>query len=102
MKSLGLSQPGGRLSVLCLGAHSDDIEIGAGATILGFGYLFPFSYLTYSVFKGRPAGNNPWKAKGLEWTTTSPPPAHNFDETPTVTEEAYDYASPPKGDDALV
>jgi LmbE family N-acetylglucosaminyl deacetylase len=36
MKSLGLSQPGGRLSVLCLGAHSDDIEIGAGATILGW------------------------------------------------------------------
>jgi LmbE family N-acetylglucosaminyl deacetylase len=23
-----------RLSVLCLGAHSDDIEIGAGATLL--------------------------------------------------------------------
>ena len=36
MRSLGLSQPGGRLSVLCLGAHSDDIEIGAGATILGW------------------------------------------------------------------
>ena len=28
-------QPGDRLSVLCLGAHSDDIEIGAGATLLG-------------------------------------------------------------------
>ena len=27
-------EPGERLSVLCLGAHSDDIEIGAGATIL--------------------------------------------------------------------
>jgi LmbE family N-acetylglucosaminyl deacetylase len=26
---------GDRLSVLCLGAHSDDIEIGAGATLLG-------------------------------------------------------------------
>jgi LmbE family N-acetylglucosaminyl deacetylase len=25
-----------RLSVLCIGAHSDDIEIGAGATILGW------------------------------------------------------------------
>jgi LmbE family N-acetylglucosaminyl deacetylase len=36
MRSLGLSQPGGHLSVLCLGAHSDDIEIGAGATILGW------------------------------------------------------------------
>lgn len=35
MKALRLS-PGERVSVLCLGAHSDDIEIGAGATILGW------------------------------------------------------------------
>jgi LmbE family N-acetylglucosaminyl deacetylase len=34
MKSLQLAVPGDRLSVLCLGAHSDDIEIGAGATLL--------------------------------------------------------------------
>jgi LmbE family N-acetylglucosaminyl deacetylase len=34
VKSLQLAAPGERLSVLCLGAHSDDIEIGAGATIL--------------------------------------------------------------------
>ena len=36
MKGLPLTVPGERLSVLCLGAHSDDIEIGAGATILGW------------------------------------------------------------------
>lgn len=35
MKGLQLAAPGDRLSVLCLGAHSDDIEIGAGATLLG-------------------------------------------------------------------
>ena len=35
MKPLQLAAPGERLSVLCLGAHSDDVEIGAGATILG-------------------------------------------------------------------
>lgn len=34
MRALRLAQPGQRLSVLCLGAHSDDIEIGAGGTIL--------------------------------------------------------------------
>jgi len=34
MKALHLAQPNARLSVLCLGAHSDDIEIGAGGTIL--------------------------------------------------------------------
>ena len=35
MKLLELAGAGDRLSLLCLGAHSDDIEIGAGATILG-------------------------------------------------------------------
>jgi LmbE family N-acetylglucosaminyl deacetylase len=34
MKALQLAAPGERLAVLCLGAHSDDIEIGAGATLL--------------------------------------------------------------------
>ncbi|NJM35101.1 MAG: PIG-L family deacetylase [Rhodomicrobium sp.] len=36
MKPLSLVRPGERLSVLCLGAHSDDIEIGAGGTILSW------------------------------------------------------------------
>jgi LmbE family N-acetylglucosaminyl deacetylase len=34
MRALQLAAPGERLTVLCLGAHSDDIEIGAGATLL--------------------------------------------------------------------
>jgi LmbE family N-acetylglucosaminyl deacetylase len=34
MKALPLAPPGARMSVLCLGAHSDDIEIGAGAMLL--------------------------------------------------------------------
>lgn len=36
MRALPLARPGESLSVLCLGAHSDDIEIGAGGTILGW------------------------------------------------------------------
>jgi LmbE family N-acetylglucosaminyl deacetylase len=34
MRGLPLAASGDRLSVLCLGAHADDIEIGAGATLL--------------------------------------------------------------------
>jgi LmbE family N-acetylglucosaminyl deacetylase len=34
MRPLGLARPGDKLTLLCLGAHSDDIEIGAGGTIL--------------------------------------------------------------------
>jgi LmbE family N-acetylglucosaminyl deacetylase len=36
MKFLELAGSSDHLSVLCIGAHSDDIEIGAGATILGW------------------------------------------------------------------
>lgn len=36
MQALGLARPGETLNLLCLGAHSDDIEIGAGGTILGW------------------------------------------------------------------
>lgn len=35
MKAWQFAAPGDRVSVLCLGAHSDDIEIGVGATLLG-------------------------------------------------------------------
>ena len=34
MMNVKLSQKGKRLNVLCLGAHSDDIEIGCGGTVL--------------------------------------------------------------------
>jgi cytochrome c oxidase subunit 1 len=63
----------------------------AGASILAVAYLLPLVYLVYSLRNGRPAGPNPWGASGLEWTTPSPPPKHNFDKTPVVTRPAYDY-----------
>ncbi len=36
VKALRIAGRGDRLSALCLGAHSDDIEIGAGATLLSW------------------------------------------------------------------
>src|SRR3982751_417582 len=63
----------------------------AGASILAVGYILPLAYLLWSLRYGRDAGRNPWQATGLEWTTESPPPEHNFAVTPTVMEEAYAY-----------
>lgn len=68
-----------------------NVASSLGASILALGYLIPGAYLTWSIFKGPQAPDNPWGAKGLEWETTSPPPTFNFDETPVVTEEAYQY-----------
>jgi cytochrome c oxidase subunit 1 len=63
----------------------------SGAGVLAIGYLLPLFYLGWSLFYGRRAGPNPWAATGLEWTAASPPPEHNFDRTPVVTDEAYNY-----------
>jgi cytochrome c oxidase subunit I len=61
----------------------------AGASILAVGYVIPLIYLIWSARYGPVAGPNPWGAKGLEWTISSPPPTENFTATPVVTEEAY-------------
>jgi cytochrome c oxidase subunit 1 len=44
-----------------------------------------------SWIKGPKAPSNPWDSKTLEWQTSSPPPLHNFDHEPTVTEPPYEY-----------
>ncbi len=38
----------------------------------------------WSYFKGPLAGNDPWDAWTLEWSTTSPPPDYNFARIPVV------------------
>src|SRR6185369_3527864 len=68
----------------------------AGASILAVGYLLPLIYFIWSLRYGRPAPANPWNATGLEWKTPSPPPKHNFHETPIVKDDPYDY--PPLDD----
>ena len=65
----------------------------AGATVMGLGYLLTLIYLTWSLYYGPIPVDNPWRAFGLEWQTSSPPPTENFLVAPTVTHEAYDYAS---------
>ncbi len=66
----------------------------AGASVLGFGYLLPVLYFSWSLVKGPAAGPNPWNAKGIEWQVPSPPSTFNFDEgRPIVVEEAYAYST---------
>ena len=64
----------------------------AGASIMAVGYIMPMLYLPWSLKFGKPAGNNPFRATGLEWETVSPPITENFVRTPVVTQEAYSYA----------
>jgi cytochrome c oxidase subunit 1 len=59
--------------------------------VLAAAYLLPPIYLSWSLLYGKKAGNNPWGATGLEWTTSSPPPTHNFQWPPVVETGPYEY-----------
>jgi cytochrome c oxidase subunit I len=50
-----------------------------GVAVLIFAYNFISSY-----WRGKVAGNDPWDAWTLEWSTSSPPPDYNFEELPEV------------------
>ncbi len=77
-------------------SYGEDFQLlhvlsSAGAAILAVAYILPFFYLLWSLRYGPIADDDPWDAAGLEWRTSSPPPTHNFTETPIVDFEAYEY-----------
>jgi cytochrome c oxidase subunit 1 len=55
-----------------------------GALIQVPSYAIFVYNLIVSLRNGKPAGDDPWDAWTLEWTTTSPPPSYNFEEIPIV------------------
>ncbi|MBN1368818.1 MAG: cbb3-type cytochrome c oxidase subunit I [Dehalococcoidaceae bacterium] len=55
-----------------------------GALIFAAGLAITLWNVIASLRHGPPAGDNPWNAPTLEWSTTSPPPAYNFLYIPMV------------------
>jgi cytochrome c oxidase subunit 1 len=71
------------------------VASSAGATLLFFGFVIIFIYLVLALRYGRVAGPNPWGSRGFEWNVPSPPPTHNYTETPVFTHGPHDYQVPP-------
>src|ERR1700678_2764848 len=55
-----------------------------GALVQGIAVLILVINIVRSLISGEIAGDDPWDAWTLEWSTTSPPPEYNFDEPPVV------------------
>jgi cytochrome c oxidase subunit 1 len=68
-----------------------NLFISIMAFILAAAFL-PFVWnMVYSWFRGRKAEANPWRARTLEWQTSSPPPLENFERPPVVVGDPYGY-----------
>jgi cytochrome c oxidase subunit 1 len=73
------------------------------ALIVGAVQMVFLFNLIWSLFKGKPAGDNPWRATTLEWQTPETPPRHGNwgKELPVVYRWAYDYSVPGVKDDFI-
>jgi len=55
-----------------------------GAFMIAAAILIFMINFAISIRAGRRAPTDPWEGNTLEWATSSPPPAHNFDTVPPV------------------
>ncbi|NMF64902.1 cytochrome c oxidase subunit I [Brasilonema octagenarum] len=68
-----------------------NIVASLGGFLLGMSTLPFILNMIASWMHGKPAPENPWRAIGLEWLVSSPPPVENFEEIPVVISEPYGY-----------
>jgi cytochrome c oxidase subunit 1 len=61
--------------------------VSVGGFLVAFSTLIFLTNVIVSLVmkRGEPAGNDPWDARTLEWSISSPPPEYNFAEVPEVT-----------------
>ena len=83
--------------------HQLNAFITVAALIVGFAQMVFLFNLISSLFKGKHAGRNPWKATTLEWQTPEIPPGHGNwgKELPVVYRWAYAYNVPGAEQDFL-
>jgi cytochrome c oxidase subunit 1 len=73
--------------------------ISFSAFMLGAAQLVFLVNFVWSLFAGRKAPANPWRANTLEWSLPSPPPHGNFESMPIVYRGPHEYSAPAAAED---
>ncbi|MBD9448418.1 MULTISPECIES: cytochrome c oxidase subunit I [unclassified Rhizobium] len=83
--------------------HDLNMFISVAALVVGAAQMVFLFNIIWSLFRGREAGGNPWRATTLEWQTPQTPPAHGNwgKELPIVYRWAYDYSVPGAPEDFI-
>jgi cytochrome c oxidase subunit 1 len=61
-----------------------NLIVTIGVVFQAAGVLVFAANLVWSYLRGKLAGNDPWDAWTLEWSTSSPPPEYNYAKVPSV------------------
>jgi cytochrome c oxidase subunit I len=61
-----------------------NLIVTIGVAFQAAGILVFAANLVWSYLRGKRAGNDPWDAWTLEWSTSSPPPDYNYAKVPIV------------------
>jgi cytochrome c oxidase subunit 1 len=84
-----------RVSVYAPRLQGINIFVSISAFLLGLSMLVFLVNLVYSmVIARKPALANPWQSRGLEFQLPTPVPVRNFETTPVIQSDPYDYGVP--------
>ena len=83
--------------------HPLHVFITVSALVTATAQLFFLFNFFWSLWKGKKADMNPWRATTLEWTVPSPPPHDNFGgKLPIVRHGPYEYSVPGAKEDFIM
>ncbi len=70
-----------------------NVIISLSSFVLGVSTFIILYNMVWSLYRGKVAGSNPWRALTLEWMTSSPPPPYNFRGDPIPFDDPYGYGT---------